>query len=68
MRKFYCLAWASVVLSISPVLASNMQSIGKDRVNIHSKPNLNSEVVFEAFLGYPIEVEKQKNNWVYFTD
>ncbi len=45
-----------------------MQSIGKDRVNVRSKPDLNSEVVFEASLGYPIQIEKQHNNWVYFTD
>jgi SH3-like domain-containing protein len=68
MRKIFCLAVASVVLSVSPVLASNMQSIGKERVNVRSKPNVNSEVVFEAFLGYPIHIEKQQNNWVYVTD
>jgi SH3-like domain-containing protein len=68
MRKIICLAVASVVLSVSPVLASNMQSIGKDRVNVRSQPNLDSEVVFETFLGYPIQIEKQQNNWVYFTD
>jgi len=68
MRKILCLAVTSVVLLVSPVLASNMQSIGKDRVNVRSKPNLKSEVVFKAFLGYPIQIERQKNNWVYFTD
>jgi SH3-like domain-containing protein len=68
MRKILYLAVVSVVLSVSPVLASSMQSIGKDRVNVRSKPNLNSEVVFEAFLGYPIQIEKQQNNWVYVTD
>jgi N-acetylmuramoyl-L-alanine amidase len=68
MYKIFCLAVASVVLSVSPGLASNMQSIGKDRVNVRSKPNMNSEVVFETFLGYPIQVEKQQKNWVYFTD
>jgi SH3-like domain-containing protein len=68
MRKILCLTVASVVLSVSTVLAANMQSIGKDRVNVRSKPNINSKVVFEALLGYPIQIEKQKNNWVYFTD
>ena len=46
MRKIICLAVASVVLSVSPVLASSMQSIRKDLVNVRSNPNLNSEVVF----------------------
>jgi SH3-like domain-containing protein len=68
MRKIICLAVASVVLSVSPVLASSMQSIKKDLVNVRSKPDLNSEVVFQASRGYPLQVEKQKSNWVYCTD
>jgi SH3-like domain-containing protein len=68
MRKIISFAVALVVLSVVPGLASNMQSIGKDRVNVRAKPNLKSDVVFEAFLGYPIQIEKQQNNWVYFTD
>jgi uncharacterized protein YgiM (DUF1202 family) len=68
MRKIFFLTVAAVVLLVSPGLASNMQSIGKDRVNVRSKPSLNSDVVFETFLGYPIQIEKQQKNWVYFTD
>ena len=68
MRKIICLVVASVLLSVSPVLASNMQSIRKDSVNIRSKPDLNAEVVFQASLGYPVQIEKQKSNWVYCTD
>ncbi|HZK13234.1 MAG TPA: SH3 domain-containing protein [Desulfobaccales bacterium] len=68
MRKIICLAVASVVLSVSPVLASSMQSIRKDSVNVRSNPNMKSEVVFETLLGYPIQIEKRQNNWVYFTD
>src|SRR3989339_1409457 len=68
MRKIICLTVVSVLLSVSPVLASSMQSIRKDLVNVRSKPNLNSEVVFQASLGYPVQIEKQKSNWVYCTD
>jgi N-acetylmuramoyl-L-alanine amidase len=68
MRKIICLVVASVLLSVSPVLASSMQSIRKDSVNVRSKPDLNSEVVFQASLGYPVQIEKQKSNWVYCTD
>jgi SH3-like domain-containing protein len=68
MRKIIFLAVASVVLLVSPVLGSNMQSIRKDSVNVRSNPNLKSEVVFQASLGYPIQIEKQKSNWVYCTD
>ena len=68
MRKIICLVVASVVLSVSPVLASSMQSIRKDSVNVRSKPDLNAEVVFQASLGYPVQIEKQKRNWVYCID
>ena len=68
MRKIICLVVASVVLSASPVLASSMQSIRKDSVNVRSKPDLNAEVVFQASLGYPVQIEKQKSNWVYCID
>jgi SH3-like domain-containing protein len=68
MRKFFWLAVISVLFVACPVSASTMKSIGKDRVNVRSKPGLSSEVLFQAYLGYPIEIEKQKNNWVYFTD
>jgi SH3-like domain-containing protein len=68
MRKIICVTAVSIVFLVSSAFAANMQSIGKDRVNVRSQPNLNSEVMFEASLGYPIQIEKQKNNWVYFTD
>jgi N-acetylmuramoyl-L-alanine amidase len=45
-----------------------MQSIRRDSVNVRSKPDLNSEVVFQASLGYPVQIEKQKRNWVYCID
>lgn len=68
MKKMLWLALLSVVCLSVPVSASTMQSIGKDLVNVRSKPNMSSEVLFQAFLGYPIEIEKQQNNWVYCTD
>jgi SH3-like domain-containing protein len=68
MRKIFSVVVAGMIVMVGPVWASSMRSIGKDRVNVRSQPNLDSEVVFQASLGYPIEVERQKNNWVYFTD
>jgi SH3-like domain-containing protein len=68
MKKLLCLAVISILCLAVPVSASTMKSIGKDRVNVRSKPNLGSAVVFQAYLGYPIEIEKQQKNWVYFTD
>jgi SH3-like domain-containing protein len=68
MSKFFCLVAALVMMMVGSVSAATMQSIGKERVNVRSKPDLYSEVLFEVYFGYPIRVEKQKNNWVYFTD
>jgi SH3-like domain-containing protein len=68
MRKIICLAVASVVLLVGPVFGSSMQSIRKDSVNVRSNPDLNAEVVFQASLGYPVQIEKQKSDWVYCTD
>lgn len=68
MKKFFWLVLIVVLSLAGPTSASTMKSIGKDRVNVHSKPSTNSQVLFQASLGYPIEIEKQQNNWVYFTD
>jgi SH3-like domain-containing protein len=68
MSKFFGVVAALVMMMVGPVCAATMQSIGKDRVNVRSKPDLHSEVLFELYVGYPIKVEKQQNNWVYFTD
>jgi SH3-like domain-containing protein len=68
MKKFLWLAVISVLLLPGTVSASTMKSIGKDQVNVRSRPDLGSDVLFQAFLGYPIEVEKQQGNWLYFTD
>jgi uncharacterized protein YgiM (DUF1202 family) len=68
MRKTLCftVVWLSLLTATS--WASSMSSIGKDQVNVRSQPNLKSEVLFQAGLGYPIEIERQKNDWVYCHD
>jgi uncharacterized protein YgiM (DUF1202 family) len=68
MRKILCLVVVWGVLLTVPALASTMKSIGKDRVNVRSKPNLRSDVLFQAYLGYPVKIEKRKKDWVYCTD
>jgi uncharacterized protein YgiM (DUF1202 family) len=68
MRKLFYLVAVWILLLVGPALASSMQSIGKDSVNVRSKPALSSEVVFQASLGYPVQIEKQKKNWVYCID
>jgi SH3-like domain-containing protein len=68
MRQTFWLTLAAVLLLAGPAFPSTMKSIGKDRVNVRSQPNLQSKVIYEAFLGYPIHIEKQKKDWVYCTD
>jgi SH3-like domain-containing protein len=68
MGKIFCLVAALLMVLVGSVYAATMQSIAKDQVNVRSKPGINSEVLFEVSLGYPIQVEKEKNNWVYFSD
>jgi SH3-like domain-containing protein len=68
MSKFCCIVAALIMMLVSPVCAATMKSIGTKRANVRSKPDLYSKVLFEVYFGYPIQVEKQQNNWVYFTD
>ena len=63
------LFFAVIVLSLLVVPCwGKTMSIGKEKVNIRKGPGLNHEVLFQAHLGYPLEVEKRKGDWVHFTD
>jgi SH3-like domain-containing protein len=68
MQRTAWLILAAILLLVGPASASTMKSIGKDRVNVRSNPNRNSAVLFQAYLGYPIQIEKQKRDWVFCTD
>ncbi len=57
----------SLAVLINPNCAS-AQSIGKNQINIRSGPSLRSRVLFQAPLGYPIKIEKEQGNWVFFRD
>ena len=61
-----CLLIAPLVLCLSGTLEA--KSIGKDQVNIRSNPNTKSKILFSAPLGYPISIEKESKDWVFFTD
>ncbi len=67
MRKTLFLTLVGAMLLAVPGWAA-LESIGKDNVNIRSGPGLQTSIIFQAPLGYPIEVEKQKGKWVYFRD
>jgi uncharacterized protein YgiM (DUF1202 family) len=65
------LVFSSIMLGLLlvafPLLAAS-ESIGKDEVNVRSGPSLRQSILFKAPLGYPIEVEKKKGDWVCFRD
>nr|WP_320013225.1 SH3 domain-containing protein [uncultured Desulfobulbus sp.] len=61
-----CLLIAPLVLGLSCTLEA--KSIGKDQVNIRSNPSTKSKILFSAPLGYPISIEKESKDWVFFKD
>jgi uncharacterized protein YgiM (DUF1202 family) len=68
MSRTVVFVFLAVALAWSPCWGAPMKSIGKDKVNVRNGPGLTNDVLFQAHLGYPIEVEKRKGDWVYFKD
>lgn len=67
MRTLFSLVATWLVILTVPLWAS-MASIGKEKVNVRSAPNHEAEVLFQAHLGYPVELSKTKGNWVQIKD
>jgi SH3-like domain-containing protein len=67
MRKTFWLLVAWLLILAAPVWAST-GSIKKDKVNVRSAPSLKSDVLFQAHLGYPVEVAQTKGKWVKIKD
>ncbi len=67
MRTLFSLVATWLVILTVPLWAS-MASIGKEKVNVRSAPNLEAEVLFQAHLGYPVELSKTKGSWVQIKD
>jgi uncharacterized protein YgiM (DUF1202 family) len=67
MRKTLFLTLVGAMFLAVPGWAA-LESIGKDNVNIRSGPGLQNSIIFQAPLGYPIDVEKEEGQWVYFRD
>lgn len=57
----------AVFLFVFP-LTLHAKSIGRDQINIRSEPSTTSSVLYKAPLGYPIVVEKESKDWIYFRD
>jgi SH3-like domain-containing protein len=56
-----------VALLATPANAAT-KSIGKEEVNVRSGPSLEDKIILKLPLGYPIEIQKKKGEWVYFRD
>lgn len=58
----------ALAVALSPCWGAPMKSIGKNKVNVRSGPSLTNDIIFQAHLGYPIEVEKRQGDWVRVKD
>ncbi len=67
MKNTFFLTATWLILLMVPAWASTA-SIGQDKVNVRKAPSLKSEVVFQAHLGYPVELEKTQGDWVQIKD
>jgi SH3-like domain-containing protein len=73
MKKVIGLSILSACFIVGAVLpaqpgTARAKCIGKDKVNIRSGPSLQSGIISHAPLGYPIEIEKEKGDWIFFKD
>ncbi|MEW6426741.1 MAG: SH3 domain-containing protein [Thermodesulfobacteriota bacterium] len=60
--------WPSLPLLLTLVapatsFAATYASIAKDGVNIRSGPSTSSEITWEVFQGFPVEVVERKGDW-----
>lgn len=67
MKNTFCFLVIWLIILAAPVWASTA-SIKKDKVNVRSAPNLKSEVLFQAHLGYPVEIAQTEGKWVKIKD
>jgi uncharacterized protein YgiM (DUF1202 family) len=67
MKNTFFLTVTWLIILMVPAWASTA-SIGQDKVNVRKAPSLKSEVIFQAHLGYPVELEKSKGKWVQIKD
>lgn len=69
MARYFITVFAWIIASsvALPVWAMT-NSIAKDQVNVRVGPSLNHDVIFMVSIGYPVEIEKQKGQWVMIKD
>ena len=68
-RLFLGTVVALVILSLSAAaFAAEYVSVKKDAVNMRSGPDTQSNVVWQVFESYPLEVIKRQGRWAYVVD
>uniref|UniRef100_A0A7V6DPP2 Peptide-binding protein n=1 Tax=Desulfobacca acetoxidans TaxID=60893 RepID=A0A7V6DPP2_9BACT len=67
MKNTFLLTGTWLIILLVPAWATTA-SIGQDKVNVRKAPNLKAEVIFQAHLGYPVELEKTQGQWVQIKD
>lgn len=68
MRKLLMVSISLLLMAAPTVYGASMKSIVSDKVNVRSGPGKNHEVLYQANLGYPIQVEQQQGDWIRFKD
>jgi len=68
MRKLVLWLMCSLLVAAPASFGASMKSITSDKVNVRSGPGKKHEVLFQANLGYPIQVEQRQGDWVRFKD
>ena len=67
MKNCFLLTVAWLIILVKLAFA-NTASIGREKVNVRKNPSLKAEVVYQAHLGYPVEVAETKGDWVKIRD
>ncbi len=63
-----CTVVTALFLAAATVAAGQYVSVKKDGVNIRSKPNTSSEILWEVFKGFPLKVLETKGKWARTVD
>lgn len=67
MKNNFLPAAAWLLILMAPAWASTA-SIGQEKVNVRKAPSLKAEVLFQAHLGYPVELAETQGKWVKIKD
>jgi SH3-like domain-containing protein len=67
MKNIFFLTATWLILLIMPAWAAT-GSIGQEKVKVRKYPSLKAEVLYQAHLGYPVQVVGAKGDWVQIKD